>query len=100
MRHNNYIKLDEKEESELYKFIEESNKAREKKRAIGVLLNSQKRSVLDISKKLNSCTDAVYNWLIRYREGGVLSLKDIPQSGRPKKLQAEDEESIKEVLKK
>jgi len=100
MRHNSYIKLDEKEESELYKFIEESNKAREKKRAMGVLLNSQKRSVLDISKKLNSCTDAVYNWLIRYKEGGTQSLKDIPQPGRPKKLKVEDEENIKEVLKK
>ena len=100
MRHNNYIKLDKKEESELYRFIEESNKAREKKRAIGVLLNSQKISVLDISKKLNSCTDAVYNWLIRYREGGTQSLKDIAQSGRPKKLQVEDEETIKEILKK
>jgi len=100
MRHNSYIKLDEKEESELYKFIEESNKAREKKRAMGVLLNSQKRSVLDISKKLDSCTDAVYNWLIRYKEGGTQFLKDIPQSGRPKKLKVEDEENIKEVLKK
>jgi transposase len=100
MRHNSYIKLDEKEESELYKFIEESNKAREKKRAIGVLLNSQKTSVLDISKKLNSCTDAVYNWLIRYKRDGVSSLKDIPQQGRPKKLKIEDEEKIKEVLKK
>ena len=100
MRHNSYIKLNEKEESKLYRFIEESNKAREKKRAMGILLNSQEISVLEISKKLSSCTDAVYNWLTRYREGGVSFLKDIPQSGRPKKLKFEDEEKIKEVLKK
>jgi len=100
MRHNSYIKLDKKEESELYKFIEESNKAREKRRAIGILLNSQEISVLEISKKLSSCTDAVYNWLIRYREGGVSFLKDIPQTGRPKKLKPEDEETIKKILKK
>ncbi|QOP42651.1 helix-turn-helix domain-containing protein [Sulfurimonas sediminis] len=100
MRHSSYIKLDEKEELELYKFIEESNKAREKKRAMGVLLNSQKISVLEISKKLSSCTDAVYNWLIRYKRGGVASLKDIPQQGRPKILKVEDEDKIKEVFKK
>lgn len=100
MRHNSYIELDEKEEIELYKFIEESNKAREKRRAMGILLNSQKVSVLEVSKKLGSCTDAVYNWLIRYKKGGVSALRDIPQPGRPKKLQIQDEESIKEVLKK
>ena len=100
MRHNSYIELEEKEELELYKFIEASNKAREKKRAMGILLNAQKTTVLEISKKLGSCTDAIYNWLIRYREGGVSALKDIPQPGRPKRLQREDEPTIKEVLKK
>ena len=75
MRHNSYIKLDESEEKKLYRFIEESNKAREKKRGMGILLNAQKVSVAEISKKLSSCTDAVYNWLIRYREGGVTAIK-------------------------
>ena len=100
MRHNSYIKLEETEELELYRFIENSIKAREKKRAMGILLNAQKISVAEISKKLNSCTDAIYNWLIRYKEGGVSALQDKPQPGRPKKLQREDEPSIKEVLKK
>jgi transposase len=100
MRHNSYIKLNEKEESDLYKFIEESNKAREKKRAMGILLNSQEISVLEISKKLSSCTDAIYNWLTRYKEGGIYFLRDIPQTGRPKKLKLEDEETIKKILKK
>jgi len=75
MRHNSYIKLDENEEKKLYRFIEESNKAREKKRGMGILLNAQKVSVGGISKKLSSCTDAVYNWLIRYREGGSISFE-------------------------
>lgn len=100
MRHNSHIKIDEKEESELYKFIENSHKKREKKRAMGILLNSQGVSVFEVSKKLHACTDAVYNWIISYKSGGVQALVDKPLPGRPKKLKSEHQEDIKEVLKK
>jgi transposase len=100
MRTNKYLKIDIQSESELYKFIEISNKPREKKRAMAILMSSDKKSVPEIAKKIEMNPDTVYDWLINFTKDGLEGIKDRPISGRPKKLRIQNDESIKEVLKK
>lgn len=95
-----YIKIDKEIESVLYKFIETSRQAREKRRAMAILLNSQKVSVYNIAEKLGVNKDVVYDWIIKFTNFGIKGLQDKPIPGRPKKIKAEHQEVIKEVLKK
>jgi len=95
-----YLKIEKQTESDLYKFIEVSSKPREKKRAMAILMSNDKKSVPEIAKKLEMNPDTVYDWLINFTNGGLDGIKDKPISGRPKKLKTQNEEVIKEVLKK
>lgn len=95
-----YLKLDTQMESDLYKFIEISNKPREKRRALAILMSYDKKSVLEIAKKMGVNPDTVYDWLIKFTNDGVDGITDKPMSGRPKKLKVQHEQSIKEVFKK
>ena len=100
MRTNKYIKIDAELELSLYKFIENSSKPQERKRAMAILMNINKQSVVEIAKKLQMNPDTVYDWLIKFTKDGIEGLKNKPITGRPKKLKVEDRESIKEVFKK
>lgn len=100
MRTNKYLKIDTQSELSLYKFIEISNKPREKKRAMAVLMSNDKKSVPEIAKKIGMNPDTIYDWLINFEKDGLEGIRDRPISGRPKKLRIENEESIKEVFKK
>jgi transposase len=101
MRGNSYIEIDEKRQKELLEFIESSKrKERERKRAMAILLNSQKKSVKEIASMLNRNTDTVYDWLIKFKKGGIQELIDKPMPGRPKKLNSKVKDTVKEVLKK
>ena len=97
---NKYLKIDTQTETSLYRFIESSKKPREKKRAMAILMSGDKKSVKQISEKLEMNTDTVYDWLNYFMADGIEGIKDKPIVGRPKKLQTNDEKSIKEVLKK
>lgn len=100
MRTKKYLKIDKETESELYKFIENSDKPREKRRTLAILMSNDNHTVQEIAKKLKVNQDAVYDWLIRFTNLGIEGLKDKPIPGRPKKLKIEHEKDIKEVLKK
>ncbi|MBC8236784.1 MAG: helix-turn-helix domain-containing protein [Helicobacteraceae bacterium] len=100
MRTNKYLKIDIQSELELYKFIEISNKPREKRRAMAILMSNDKKSVPQIAKKLNMNPDTVYDWLINFTNTGIDGIRDKLISGRPKKLKIQNEEVIKEVFKK
>ncbi|MEA1983143.1 MAG: helix-turn-helix domain-containing protein [Campylobacterota bacterium] len=57
MRTNKYLKIEIQTELDLYKFIEVSNKPREKKRAIAILMSNDKKSVPEIAKRLDMNRD-------------------------------------------
>jgi transposase len=100
MRTNKYLKLEIDTQTELYKFIESSNKPRDKRRAMAILMSHDKKSVVEIATKLGMNPDTVYDWLNKFTTYGLDGLKDKPISGRPKKLKEENQENIKKVLKK
>lgn len=95
-----YITINKETESNLYKFIEDSIQSREKRRAMAILLNSQRVSVYEIAEKLKVNKDVVYDWIIKFTNYGIKALKDKPISGRPRKIKEEHHEEIKKVLKK
>ena len=41
----------------------------------------------DVVRTLGFCRATIYNWLAKYREGGMDALKAKPLSGRPPKLE-------------
>ena len=100
MRTKKYLKIDKETEFELYKFIENSNQSRAKRRALAILMSNDDNTVQEIAKKLKVNQDAVYDWLIKFTNLGIEGLKDKSIPGRPKKLKIEHENDIKEVLKK
>ena len=95
-----HLQIDTQQELDLYKFIENSSKPRERKRAMAILMNHDKKSVSQIAQKLKMNPDTVYDWLISFQKYGLQGIKDKPISGRPKKLRKSNEENIKEVFKK
>jgi putative transposase len=99
MRTHKYLKIDKQTQKDLYEFIE-SSKARERRRAIAILMSNDKKSVSAIAEQLGKNPDTVYDWLNNFTAYGLEGLKDKPITGRPKKLKEEDQNSIEEVLKK
>jgi len=100
MRTHKYLQIGMQQELDLYQFIENSSKPRERKRAMAILMNHDKKSVSQIAQKLKMNPDTVYDWLVYFQKDGLQGIKDKPISGRPKKLRKSNEESIKEVFKK
>lgn len=64
-----------------------------------VLLKSEQRTSLEISKLVGSCEMTVNNWLVRYRAEGFKGLQMRPGRGRKSILQAEDFERVKAQVK-
>jgi len=60
-----------------------------------VLLKSERRTSLEISKQVGSCEMTVNNWLVRYQAEGFKGLQMRPGRGRKSILQAEDFERVK-----
>ncbi len=59
-----------------------------------LLLLDKGVSVNDVTKELNVSKPTIYSTVKRYKEGGVLDLKDKPRSGRPEVVSGEVKASI------
>lgn len=81
MRTHKYLKIETKKQKELYRFIEESNKPREKRRALAIVMSGDKKSVTEIAKNLEMNPDTVYDWLNNYTTYALKGIKDKPISG-------------------
>ncbi len=64
-----------------------------------VLLKSERRTSLEISKLVGSCEMTVNNWLKRYASEGIEGLQTKPGRGRKAILQAVDLEQVKRAVK-
>jgi transposase len=51
-----------------------------------------------IAKRLGMTDRAVRKWIRRYNEGGLAGLKDLPRSGRPRHLEADRDEDVRQRL--
>jgi len=64
-----------------------------------VLLKSEKRTSLEITRILGGCEMSVNNWLKRYQTEGIGGLEIRFGRGRKSILKAEDLETVKEQVK-
>jgi len=64
-----------------------------------VLLKSEQRTSLEISRRVGSCEMTVNNWLKRYEEEGLKGLRMRPGRGRKSILKVEDFERVKAQVK-
>lgn len=64
-----------------------------------ILLKSERRTSLEISKQVGSCEMTVNNWLKRYQVEGFKGLRMRPGRGRKSILQAADFEWVKAQVK-
>lgn len=60
-----------------------------------VLLKSERRTSLEISRLVGNCEMTVNNWLVRYQAEGFKGLQMRPGRGRKSILRAEDFERVK-----
>lgn len=51
-----------------------------------------------IGQRLGYTSRAVRKWVHRYNEGGLDGLRDLPRSGRPRHLEPEQEEGVRQRL--
>ncbi len=64
-----------------------------------VLLKSERRTSLEISRRVGSCQMTVNNWLKRYEDEGFKALQMRPGRGRKSILKAVDVERVKAQVK-
>ncbi len=95
-----YITLNPDTQAQLYRFIQESTKKREKRRALAILMSMERKCVAHIAQTLEMNPDTVYDWLNHFEAKGLGGLKERPMPGRPRIFQTKDAAAVTEVLKK
>ncbi len=94
------LRLSRKEKRHLKRFLSLTRDKKEYRRALGVLMRSQKRRVKDIARELGVTVDAVERWLRAYRRrGGIDGIRARKPSGRPVRVRRTAVKRIRELLK-
>jgi transposase len=58
-------------------------------RARIILLRARGMAIMDVARQLGVSQEMVHLWCDRFREHGADGLRDLPRSGRPRKLSLE-----------
>jgi transposase len=93
------IKLTDEQRQELENGYRNGNSHGFRARCQMVLLKSEKRTSVEITKILGGCEMAVNNWLKRYEEEGIKGLEIRQGRGRKAILQERDLERVKAQVK-
>ncbi len=93
------IQLADEQRQELENGYRNGNSHGFRARCQMVLLKSEKRTSVEITKILGGCEMAVNNWLKRYEEEGIKGLEIRRGRGRKAILQERDLERVKEQVK-
>ena len=71
---------------------------RERQRAQAVLLSARGYSLDQLADILSTDRDTISRWLTQWQEPGREGLADAPRSGRPRKIDAEVEAALRDIL--
>ena len=93
------FRIDRREKRMLKKLLSLTQDKREYRRALGVLMRSQKKRVKDIASQLDVSIDAVERWLKAYRTRGIEGITARKPTGRPAMKRKPAEARIRELLK-
>lgn len=94
------IKLTDSQRIELEEGYRNGNTASFRQRCHIILLKSQSRKAKDITQITGLNIQSIYNWLNRYEEKGIQGLQTKAGQGRPKILDEQHEQIIKDCITK
>lgn len=66
-------------------------------RAHGIVLSNKCYKVQEIADILDVCRQSVSTWIINWESNGICGLLDKPRSGRPKKIEIDEDFLIEEI---
>lgn len=92
------IKLTDSQRLALEDGYQNGRTASYRKRCHIVLLKSEDRTAKDIAEIVNTNIQSVYNWLNRYETCGIQGLQTKAGQGRPKILDEQHEQIIKDCI--
>jgi transposase len=91
--------LKDKETSTLEVLLSQDPSRRVRIRAHSILLSARGSSIDEIASIYQVYRDTVSAWLDNWEASGVDGLRDRPRSGSPPKLNAQEQEVLKELIK-
>lgn len=92
------IKLSEAERKALEQGYKHGQTASYRKRCHIILLKSDGRIAKDIAQITDTNIQSVYNWVNRYEAQGIQGLQTKPGQGRPKILDGQHEQLVKDCI--
>lgn len=92
------IKLTDHQRLELEEGYQNGKTASFRKRCHIIILKSQGRKAKDITQITGMNIQSIYNWLNRYEEQGIQGLQTKAGQGRPKILEEQHEQIIKDCI--
>ena len=92
------IKLNETERKALEQGYKHGQTASYRKRCHIILLKSDGRIAKDIAQITDTNIQSVYNWVNRYEAQGIQGLQTKPGQGRPKILDEQHEQLVKDCI--
>ena len=90
--------LTDAQQSALEQVYRHSRSHRTRQRAQAVLLSARGYSLDQLADILSADRDTLSRWLNTWQEKGFDALADAPRSGRPRKIDAQVEEALREIL--
>ena len=99
LKQKRYVKrLTEAEKKELTKIMEKDKSSRVRKRAHSILLSNEGYTRKEIGKIYKADVDTISRWLDNWETKGVEGLSDKAKSGRPRILDAEEEQMVLKAI--
>jgi len=92
------ISFPENAVEELQKFLKSVKSVRVFRRAQAVLEVVKGKPMRAVSREYNFSYHALWTWVHRFKENGIEGLQDRPRTGRPKKVTAEVERVVVELI--
>jgi putative transposase len=86
--------------AKIEELIKKEKNARIKDRLRAIYWKFKKISNAEIARRLNCDPHIITGWIKKWNKGGPEGLADKPRSGRPRKLNNEEEKEIIEGVKK
>ena len=86
--------LSEQEAEELRGRHRQGKSARERTRALAVLMSSRGQPIGELAALFGVRREAVSHWLERWEQGGSEALGDAPRAGRPPKVGDAEEAAV------
>lgn len=81
-----------------FQLFKESSRKRESLRYLGLHHLQQGCTYEEVSQQIGTSIDAIFRWVRKYRNKGIEGLKEGRRSGRPRRLDKDQQEQFKSLF--